>query len=164
MNIRKKLAVAAAVMLPVSGLAVVGGVQLVSAGGPPVLTCSSSLPTQPTTGGVTFDNGTGPGTAGLSLGAGLNQSAVTTLNADATANRWERRGHRSRGHRRSDADPRQQSDRHGGGRHVAHTGVAGSKNFETAIITPNTAAAIAKKTNLTINPSTTGTYQTINST
>jgi hypothetical protein len=41
---------------------------------------------------------------------------------------------------------------------VQHTGVAGPKNLETAIITPNPGAAVAKKTNLTINPSTAGSY------
>ena len=41
MNIRKKLAVAAAVALPVTGLVVLGGTQLSAAGGPPILSCSS---------------------------------------------------------------------------------------------------------------------------
>ena len=84
MNIRKKLAVAAAVALPASGLIVLGGVSpFVSAGGPPVLQCSS-LGNDPAnaTGGVTFDDtadtsipvntSTGSGTVGLALDAGLS--------------------------------------------------------------------------------------------
>ena len=73
MNIRRKLAVAAAVALPLGGLVAFGGVQAASAGGPPVLTCPSIQPDPSPAvvggGGTTWDGGGGPGTSGLYFGA-----------------------------------------------------------------------------------------------
>jgi hypothetical protein len=168
MNIRKKLAVAAAIALPVSGLAVLGGTELSAAGGPPILTCSS-LGSDPTpgvanTGGVTFDNGSGPGTAGLSLGAGLSTTGVTSLDEDALAV-----GNNTA------VIPNEviagQTITLGDSQTVTvvadatnKVGVASSKNFETVVFTPTVTTAIAKKVALTINPTTNGAYSTFTNT
>jgi len=165
MNIRKRLVVAAAVVLPVSGLVVLGGAQVASAGGPPVLSCSN-LGANPSdaTGGVTFDNGSGPGTAGLDLGAGLTNSTVTTtdstalavggdvvvLSAEAIAGQTLQFGNPPSGPVYTVV-----SDTTG------VRGVASLKNHETAVITPAATVAETKATQVTISPSTTGTYRTI---
>ena len=85
MNIRKKLAVLAAVALPLSGLAVLGGVQAASVGGPPVLTCPNVQPDPnpgtPGAGGTTFDNGGGPGSAGMYISANAGGAGVLAANA-----------------------------------------------------------------------------------
>lgn len=163
MNIRKRLAVTAAIVLPVSGLAVVGGVsQFASAGGPPVLSCASLGADAGPTGGVTFDTGSGPGTAGLDLGASLQQAPATTLDVDALAtggNVVVLEAEAIAGQTLSLANGQTVTVL---GDSVAHTGVAGPKNLETAIISPNPGTPIAKKMNVTINPSTTGTYNTYN--
>jgi hypothetical protein len=168
MNIRKKLAVAAAVALPVSGLALLGGTQLSAAGGPPILTCSSlgsdPSPAVPNTGGVTFDNGSGPGTAGLSLGSGLSTSPVTSLDEDALAignNTAVIPNEVIAGQTMTLANSQVVTvvaDQ------TAKVGVASSKNFETVIFTPAVTSAIAKKAALTINPTTTGSYSTFTNT
>jgi len=168
MNIRKKLAVAAAFVLPATGLAVIGGSQLVSAGGPPVLTCSG-LAANPadTTGGVTFDNGSGPGTAGLDLGAGIQTSATTVVDPIALGIGGDVV------QLPAEAIAGQTLTFPGSADTQTYTvvsdstqklGEAGAKNIETAIVSPaNTSGtAVAKKSNITINPSTTGTYQTYN--
>ena len=167
MNIRKRLAVAAAIVLPATGLAVIGGSQLVSAGGPPVLTCSG-LTADPanTTGGVTFDNGTGAGSAGLDLGAGLNTSPATATDELALPSNG------------NGDDVVQLTAEAIAGQTITFPGsldtqtytvvsdstqklgVAGAKNLETAIITPaNTSGvAVAKKSTVSIGTSTTGAY------
>jgi len=176
MNIRKKLAVAAAVVLPVSGMAVLGGLQLVaSAGGPPILSCASlgSDSANPLTGGITFDNQgqnggpTGPGTAGLDLGAGLQISGsapVTTTDPIAmplNTNIVQLGTEAIAGQTLSIAGQNFTivSDS------APNIGVANAKtNIETAIVTPDPSVAIAKKATVTINPSTTGTYSTFSNT
>ena len=170
MNIRKKLAVAAAaVALPLGGLAAIGGLgafEAVSAGGPPVLTCSSigSDPANPLTGGITFDNGSGPGTSGLSLGAGLattNQTAVDELAGNIGTNVVELGGEAVAGQELvlpNGQDTWVVSD---AATETGTIGVATSKNFETAIISPAVAGTtFAKKGNVTIETTSATPYET----
>ena len=160
MNIRKRLALAAAVTLPVSGLVVLGGAGVASAA-TPVLSCSS-LGANPanTTGGVTFDNGAGPATAGLDLGAGLSPTDVTSLDENAMAIGSDvvtLPNEAISGQTLTLANAQVVtvvSDT------FAHTGVASTKNFETAVVTPAASSVIAKKAAVTIHHSTTGSYQT----
>jgi len=164
MNIRKRLAVAAAIVLPATGLAVIGGTQLASAGGPPVLSCANLAADSNATGGVTFDTGSGPGTAGLDLGASLSSSTVTTLDEDALAvgqNVVVLPAEAIAGQQLNLSDGQTVtvvSDTD------AHTGVASTKDLETATITPAATSAMAKHAAVTINPSTTGSYQTYTNT
>jgi len=160
MNIRKRLAVAAAIVLPATGLAVIGGTQIASAGGPPVLTCSSLGSDANSYGGVSFDNGAGPGTAGLDLGASISATAVTTVDPIqlvAGGNVVQLEAEAIAGQTLNLANGQVVtvvSDT------LAKTGVASSKDIETAIITPNLGATIAKKASVTINPSGNGVYAT----
>jgi len=74
MKIRKRLAVAAAVLLPLSGLAVFSGVQAASAGGGPLLTCPNT----------TADSGTisfGGGADGIYLNSNAGQTGALVSNA-----------------------------------------------------------------------------------
>jgi trimeric autotransporter adhesin len=165
MNIRKRLAVAAAIVLPATGLAVIGGTQFASAGGPPVLSCADlGADAANATGGVTFDTGTGPGTAGLDLGASLSSTAVTSLDEDALTvgqNVAVLPNEAIAGQTLSLSDGQTVtvvSDTD------AHTGVASTKNYETATFTPAATSAMAKHAAITINPSTTGSYQTYTNT
>ena len=159
MNIRKKLVVAAAVTLPISGLVVLGGAEVASAAAP-VLSCSSLGPDSNATGGVTFDTGVGPGTAGLDLGASISSTAVTSLDENAMAIGSDvvtLPNEAVSGQTLTLADSQVVtvvSDT------FAHTGVASTKNFETAVVTPAATAVIAKKAAVKINPSTTGSFQT----
>lgn len=166
MNIRTKLAVAAAVALPVSGLAVVGGgvFQAASAGGPPTLSCSSvGADPANTTGGVTFDNGSGPATGALDLGASINTTGLSTIDEDGLAigqNVVVMPAEAIAGQTLTLANSQVVTV-------VSDTtqklGVAGAKNFETATFAPAATSVIAKKSAVTINPSTTGSYSTLNS-
>ena len=159
MNIRKRLALVAAITLPVSGLVVLGGAEVASAAAP-VLSCASLGADSNATGGVTFDTGTGPGTAGLDLGASISSSAVTSLDENAMALGSDvvtLPNEAISGQTLTLANSQVVtvvSDT------FAHTGVASTKDFETAVVTPAASSAIAKKAAVTINPSTTGTYQT----
>jgi len=161
MNIRKRLALAAAITLPVSGLVVLGGAEVASAA-TPVLSCASLAADANATGGVTFDTGTGPATAGLDLGASLSASNVTSLDENAMAIGSDvvtLPNEAIAGQVLTLANSQTVtivSDT------TAHTGVATSKNFETAVVTPAATTAIAKKAAVTIAPSSTGTYQTYN--
>ncbi len=153
MNIRRKLAVAAAVTLPVTGLVVVGGAQVASAGGPPILQCASLGSDSGSTGGVTFDaNGagglTGPGTAGLDLGAGLSASAVSSVDEDALAvgtnvlvlpNEAIAGQTLTLGTAPNTQTVTVVADS------TAKVGVAGLKNFETAIISPASTLVVAEE-------------------
>ena len=161
MNIRKRLAVAAAIVLPATGLAVIGGTQLASAGGPPVLSCSSvGNDTANSYGGVTLRQRQRAGTAGLDLGAGLSAVAVTTVDPIqlvAGGNVVQLEAEAIAGQTLNLANGQVVtvvSDT------LAKTGVASSKNIETAIITPNLGTTIAKKASVTINPTGNGTYTT----
>jgi len=166
MNIRKRLALVAAITLPVSGLVVLGGATVASAA-TPVLSCASlgaNTAGGDTTGGVTFDTGSGPATAGLDLGASLSAAPVTSLDENALAIGSDvvtlpNEAIAGQTIQFGSPTPSGQiytivSDTE------AHTGVASAKNFETAIISPAATAVTAKKAALTISPSTTGTYQT----
>ena len=68
MKIRKRLAVAAAVLLPLSGLAVFSGVQAANAGAGPLLSCPN---TTADSGQVTFDGGSN----GIYLNSNAGQTA-----------------------------------------------------------------------------------------
>src|SRR3974390_1666220 len=82
MKIRRKLAViAAAITVPLAGVAVAGGIQAATAGGGPLLTCQF---VDSTTSGIEFDGGGGPGTAGIFLDA--NAGGTYTLTANALGN------------------------------------------------------------------------------
>jgi len=174
MNIRKKLAVAAAVVLPLSGLAILGGVQLVSAGGPPILSCAAlgSDPANALTGGITFDNQgqnsgpTGAGTAGLALGAGLattNQTAVDELAGNVGTNVLELGGQAIAGQELQLPNGQNTWVVGDASTVTGAIGVANAKNFETVIISPAVQApAFAKKGNVTIDTSTSTPYSTYN--
>ena len=160
MNIRKRLALAAAVALPVSGLVVIGGAQVASAGGPPVLSCASLGADPQRNRGSDLrqrhwsgHRWLGPGCIDLVLCCDLTGrerhgpgSDVVTLPNEAIAGQTLTLANSQVVTVVSDT--------------FAHTGVASTKNFETAVITPAASSAIAKKAAVTINPSTTGTYQT----
>lgn len=86
--LRKKLAVIAAAALPLTGIAVAGGIQVASAGAGPTLTCTSLSDDNagPNPGGITFNNGTD----GISLSSNAAQTAellstITTTSPGATA-------------------------------------------------------------------------------
>ena len=86
MKIRKRIAVlSAAVVLPASGLVAFSVVQTAGAAGPPFLTCPQLQPdpnpSVPGAGGVTFDNGSGPGSAGLYLSANAGGAGQLAGNA-----------------------------------------------------------------------------------
>ena len=74
MKIRKRLAVAAAVLLPLSGLAVFSGVQAASAGGGPLLTCPN---TTADSGQIDF----GGGSNGIYLNSNAGQTGALVDNA-----------------------------------------------------------------------------------
>jgi len=74
MKIRKRLAVAAAVLLPLSGLAVFSGVQAASAGGGPLLTCPN---TTADSGTISFDSGAN----GIYLNSNAGQTGALVDNA-----------------------------------------------------------------------------------
>jgi hypothetical protein len=80
-NIRRKLAVIAAITLPLAGVAVAGGIQAASAGGGPLLTCPfvDSSVSQ-----LVFDGGGGPGSAGIFLTS--NPGGTYALAANAVGN------------------------------------------------------------------------------
>ena len=159
MNIRKRLALAAAITLPVSGLVVLGGAEVASAAAP-VLSCASLGADSNATGGVTFSTGTGPGTAGLDLGAGLSTTDVTSLDENAMAIGSDvvtLPNEVISGQTLTLADSQVVtvvSDT------FAHTGVGSVHNLETAVVDPAATSVIAKKAAVTIHASTTGTYET----
>ncbi len=74
MNIRKKLILAAAIVLPLSGLAVLGGVQAASAGGGPILSCPN---TTADSGTINFDGGSN----GIYLNSNAGQTGALVDNA-----------------------------------------------------------------------------------
>ena len=114
---------------------------------------------------MTFDNGSGPGTAGLALGAGLSTSAVTRpwtrTPWQSVTTRWSSPPRPSRVRRLLCANSQVVTVVADSTRQV---GVASVKNLETVVFTPAATSAIAKKTAITINPTTNGTYHTYNDT
>jgi hypothetical protein len=76
--LRKKLAVVAAAALPLTGVALFGGIQAVSAAGGPTLTCTALAPAVDAgaLGGITFTNVSGGGQTGVSLNSNAAQSAI----------------------------------------------------------------------------------------
>ena len=113
---------------------------------------------------MTFDNGSGPGTAGLSLGAGLSTSPVTSLDEDALAignNTAVIPNEVIAGQTMTLANSQVVTVVADA---TAKVGVASSKNFETVVFTPPVTSVIAKKAALTINPTTNGAYSTFTNT
>ncbi len=74
MNIRKKLAVAAAIVLPLSSAIALGGIQAASAGGGPLLTCPN---TTADSGTISFNSGS----TGIYLNSNAGQTAELTADA-----------------------------------------------------------------------------------
>jgi len=88
MRIRKKsLAVMAFLLLPLSALSAIGGIQA-SANPVPTLACpsiqSDPTPSVPGTAGMTFDSGGGPGSAGMYLDSNAGTVGGTALLANAS--------------------------------------------------------------------------------
>jgi hypothetical protein len=87
---RKKLAIIAAATLPLTGAALFGGIQAASAGGGPLLTCTTLGPAAAAgpAGGVTFNGGT----TGISLASNASQAALLTAVSSAQITAFETSG------------------------------------------------------------------------
>ncbi len=133
------------------------------------MSCASigSDPANPLTGGITFDNTSGPGTAGLALGAGLattNQTAVDELAGVAGTNVVELGGEAIAGQELQLPSGQNTWVVSDAPTETGTIGVANAKNFETAIISPAVTTPFAKKGTVTIDTSSSTPYETYDNT
>lgn len=146
MQVRKKLALVAAAALPLTGIAVFGGIQAANAGGGPLLECPNL------SGTLTFNNGaTGEylnagsgGTGELAVGAAAGATTIDVANGKgSTASALE-----------------DQTLTIAGATYTAtaESTTPSGETYNQITITPGLAAAEKAKTAVTVNPTTTTAY------